>query len=61
MCANMRFYRDGVDDKPWIDDATNAAWDFWSAADKWLPTWGEGNERGMTVKNVKMWQQGKCA
>jgi hypothetical protein len=52
--------RDGVDGKPWLDAATNAAWDFWSAADEWLPTWGEGNMRGMTVKNVKMWQQGAC-
>jgi hypothetical protein len=26
----------------------------------WEPTWGPGNERGMTVKNVKMWQEGKC-
>jgi hypothetical protein len=25
-----------------------------------LPTWGEGAERGMTVKSVKMWQAGQC-
>jgi hypothetical protein len=31
------------------------------AKDKWLSTWGEGNDRGMTVKSVKMWQEGKCA
>lgn len=30
------------------------------AKDKWLPTWGKGNDRGMTVKSVKMWQAGKC-
>jgi len=34
--------------------------DFWNAKDDWLPTWGEGTERGMTVKSVKMWQAGKC-
>jgi hypothetical protein len=31
-----------------------------TAKDEWLPTWGEGPERGMTVKSVKMWQAGKC-
>jgi hypothetical protein len=31
-----------------------------TAKDEWLPTWGEGVERGMTVKSVKMWQAGKC-
>lgn len=31
-----------------------------TAKDQWLPTWGEGNDRGMTVKSVKMWQEGKC-
>jgi hypothetical protein len=33
---------------------------FTTAKDEWLPTWGEGTERGMTVKSVKMWQAGKC-
>lgn len=46
--------------KPWLDFATNAQWTFYSQADKWLPTWGEGDSRGMTVKSVKMWQQGRC-
>ena len=31
-----------------------------AARDQWLPSWGEGNNRGMTVKNVKMWREGKC-
>ena len=52
--------RDNIGDKPWVDAATNAQWTFWSAASKWLPTWGEGDTKGMTVKSVKMWQQGKC-
>lgn len=52
--------RDNIGDKPWVDGATNAQWTFWSAASKWLPTWGEGDTKGMTVKSVKMWQQGKC-
>lgn len=51
---------DHVGGKPWLDDATNAQWTFWSTANQWLPTWGEGDERGMTVKSVKMWQQGAC-
>jgi hypothetical protein len=33
---------------------------YFTAKDDWLPTWGEGNDRGMTVKSVKMWQHGKC-
>jgi hypothetical protein len=31
-----------------------------TAKDTWLPTWGEGNDRGMTVKSVKMWEHGNC-
>jgi beta-glucanase (GH16 family) len=54
------WFLDEVGDKPWINDATNAQWTFWSAADKWLPTWGEGDTHGMTVKSVRMWQEGKC-
>jgi hypothetical protein len=51
---------DNIGDKPWIDAATNAQWTFWSTASEWLPTWGKGDERGMTVKSVKMWQSGRC-
>jgi len=43
-----------------VNGATNAQWTFWNAASKWLPTWGEGDSKGMTVKSVKMWQHGKC-
>lgn len=53
-------FLDKVGDKPWIDSATNAQWTFWSAADSWLPTWGQWDERGMTVRRVRMWQAGKC-
>jgi len=54
------WFLDNVGGKPWIDDATNAQWAFWNAADDWLPTWGEGDKRGMTVRKVKMWQEGAC-
>ncbi|KAG8412867.1 hypothetical protein J3458_013300 [Metarhizium acridum] len=54
------WFLDHVGDKPWIDGAKNAQWTFWDAAAKWLPTWGEGADRGMTVKSVKMWQAGQC-
>ena len=30
------------------------------ASQKWLPTWGKGQEAGMTVSRVRMWQEGKC-
>ncbi|KAI9898346.1 hypothetical protein N3K66_006706 [Trichothecium roseum] len=54
------WFLDKVGGKPWTDDAANAQWAFWSAADDWLPTWGEGEDRGMTVRSVRMWQAGKC-
>lgn len=54
------WFLDHVGDKPWIDSSSNAQWTFWNAASEWLPTWGEGDSRGMTVKSVKMWQAGKC-
>ncbi|KAF4509577.1 hypothetical protein G6O67_003739 [Ophiocordyceps sinensis] len=54
------WFLDHVGGKPWIDDAKNAQWAFWDAAKDWLPTWGEGDQRGMTVRSVKMWQQGAC-
>lgn len=54
------WFLDNIGDKPWIDAATNAQWTFWSTASEWLPTWGKGDERGMTVKSVKMWQSGRC-
>lgn len=55
-----RVFRDGKGGKPWVDAATNAQWTFWDDADNWLPTWGEGDSRGMTVKSVKMWRSGSC-
>ncbi|TQV91063.1 secreted glucosidase [Cordyceps javanica] len=54
------FFPDGVGAKPWVDGAPNARWSFWDARDQWLPTWGDGDRRGMTVRSVKMWQLGKC-
>lgn len=47
--------------KPWVDASGHyAPGDFWQAVDDWLPTWGTGADRGMTVKSVKMWQEGLC-
>jgi hypothetical protein len=54
------FFKDGVADKPWGDQSLTAPREFWSAADQWLPTWGEGNTRGLTVQSVRMWKQGAC-
>ncbi|KAH4291897.1 hypothetical protein HBI81_173480 [Parastagonospora nodorum] len=58
--AQNGWFWDGKGGKPWVDGSDFAARDFWKAKDDWLPTWGEGNDRGMTVKSVKMWQHGKC-
>jgi hypothetical protein len=55
------YFLDGVGGKPWVDYSFGAsARDFWRAKDSWYPTWGAGDAKGMTVKNVKMWQQGAC-
>lgn len=52
---------DGVAEKPWVDASTYMApGSFYEQVNKWYPTWGEGNDRGMTVKSVKMWQEGAC-
>ncbi|KAI7785121.1 hypothetical protein LA080_008157 [Diaporthe eres] len=58
--ARNGWFEDGKGGKPWVDAATNAQWTFWDDADQWLPTWGEGDSRGMTVKSVKMWRSGSC-
>ncbi|KAL1794873.1 hypothetical protein ACET3X_006689 [Alternaria dauci] len=58
--AQNGWFFDGEGNKPWVDGSDFAVRDFWNAKDDWLPTWGEGTERGMTVKSVKMWQAGKC-
>ncbi|KAF2475917.1 concanavalin A-like lectin/glucanase [Lindgomyces ingoldianus] len=58
--AQNGWFFDGKFNKPWVDNGVTAVADFAKAQDKWLPTWGEGNARGMTVKSVKMWQEGKC-
>ncbi|CDW97215.1 hypothetical protein [Sporisorium scitamineum] len=47
------------DDKPWSNDAKNAAAQFWQAKDSWLPTWPKDpKQRSMEIEYVKMWQ--KC-
>ncbi|KFY69175.1 hypothetical protein V496_00451 [Pseudogymnoascus sp. VKM F-4515 (FW-2607)] len=54
------WFPDGIGSKPWTDGSDNAMRDFWKANSTWSQTWGDGVERGMTVKSVKMWQEGKC-
>lgn len=55
------YFLDSVGGKPWIDwGSATAARDFWKANHTWLPTWGPGDSRGMTVKSAKMWQEGAC-
>lgn len=54
------YFKDGLgDDKPWSNDAENAAGQFWQGKDSWLPTWPtDPKKRGMEIEYVKMWQ--KC-
>jgi hypothetical protein len=46
--------------KPWRNDSPRAMRDFWEARDQWYPTWGDANQRGMTVRSVKMYKLGGC-
>lgn len=52
--------RDQVGNKPWGDKSLTAQLEFWNASSTWLPTWGNGTERGLTVKSVKMYSLGAC-
>ncbi|KAF2820257.1 concanavalin A-like lectin/glucanase [Ophiobolus disseminans] len=58
--AQNGWFFDGEGNKSWVDHSDVAAKNFYEAKDQWLPTWGVGNDRGMTVKSVKMWQAGNC-
>jgi hypothetical protein len=51
------YFPDNMDNKPWVDASPRAMYDFWQAKDTWLPTWGEGLQRALQIKSVKMWQQ----
>jgi hypothetical protein len=54
------FFKDGVGNKPWGDASTTAPKEFWDSQPQWYDTWGKGDTRGLTVKSVKMWNQGAC-
>ncbi|KAL4888329.1 concanavalin A-like lectin/glucanase domain-containing protein [Aspergillus ambiguus] len=54
------YFPDKVGNKPWMDSSETPMRDFWFANSTWLPTWGDSENSGMTVKSVKMWQQGPC-
>ena len=58
--AGNGWFFEGKGNKPWVDGSPSAQADFIKAKDQWLPTWGAGNDRGMTVKSVKMWREGGC-
>jgi hypothetical protein len=57
---NCAMFSDSYGNKPWADKSENAMKQFWAANTTWLPSWDAGPARGMTVKYVKMWQEGKC-
>ncbi|KAL5410705.1 hypothetical protein PMIN04_010525 [Paraphaeosphaeria minitans] len=54
------FFPEGVGNKPWGNQSPMAPKEFFDGMTNWLPTWGEGEKRGMTVRSVKMWSQGAC-
>lgn len=51
---------DKVGNKPWGDASLTAPAEFWNASSQWGSTWGPPEDRGMTVKSVKMYSQGTC-
>ncbi|KAI0129116.1 putative gram-negative bacteria binding protein [Xylariales sp. AK1849] len=51
------YFQDGYGGKPWKDKVDSATAEFWNAKNVWGKTWGGPDERGMTVKSVKMWKQ----
>lgn len=53
-------FSDAVGGKPWADRSKTPMRDFWESNSTWLPSWGPKEERGMVIKSVKMWQEGKC-
>ncbi|CAD6448760.1 84755455-ab05-4b84-aba7-01394a00b53e [Sclerotinia trifoliorum] len=54
------YFPDKVGNKPWGDASLTAPAEFWNASSQWGPTWGPPEERGMTIKSVKMYSQGAC-
>ena len=54
------YFTDGIGGKPWADQSPVAPLEFWNARSSWLPTWGNGSERGMTVQSLRMWSLGAC-
>ncbi|KAF2088051.1 glycoside hydrolase family 16 protein [Saccharata proteae CBS 121410] len=54
------FFPDGKGNKPWVDASLNAPKEFFDSREQWMDTWANGTERGLTVRNVKMWKSGSC-
>ena len=58
--ATNGYFPDGVGGKPWGDGSRVAAKEYWDARNTWLPTWGNGDSKGLTVKRVRMYRLGGC-
>ncbi|KAM0809234.1 hypothetical protein AB5N19_09577 [Seiridium cardinale] len=59
--STSSYFPDGIGSKPWSDtNSTIAMQQFWAAKNDWLPTWGDGDARGMAVSSVEMWSGGAC-
>ena len=50
ITTELIFDSDAEGGKPWIDGGATSMRDFWNANALWLPTWGKGEDSGMTVK-----------
>jgi len=54
------YFPDQIGNKPWGDKSPTAQLEFWNASSIWFPTWGNGTDRGLSVKSVKMYSIGAC-
>ncbi|KAF4984004.1 hypothetical protein FZEAL_709 [Fusarium zealandicum] len=54
------WFPDAIGGKPWADSSETPMRDFWKGNETWVPTWGTKEERGMVIRSVKMWQEGRC-
>ena len=56
------WFKDGEDDKPWVNNSPNSRVTFWNGRESWSETWKDDGKSKksvgeMKIKRVQMWQQ----
>ena len=50
------YFPDACPNKPWLNNSSQAAYDFWNHQSTWYPTWNAAtNQSAMKVDWVKVW------